>query len=102
MRRPNSMKRILLFLATLCTSSSVVQAQGPAAIDYTLNIDSVDGNSFYVQMRVRSAPASFIVAAHAHPEYDDKYWRYLEGMRAENAIVQRLDSVRWQVTGSRG
>ena len=96
------MKRILLILATLCTSSSIAFAQRPAAVEYTLNVDSVQANSFSVEMRIRNAPANFVVAAHAHPEYDDKYWRYLEGMRAENASVQRLDSVRWQVTGSRG
>ena len=91
------MKRILLFLATLCTTTSVAFAQRSAPIDYTLTIDSTDLSGFAVRMRIRNAPANFVLAAHAHPEYDDKYWRYLSDMRVTVGAVERLDSVRWQV-----
>ena len=46
------------------------------------------------------------VAAHAHPEYDDKYWRYVDDLRARSAnsesTISRIDSVRWQLNNPAG
>ena len=87
--------------------ASTASAQKPSAIDYTLRIDSADLSVFNVEMRLHDAPATFTLAAAAHPEYDDKYWRYLEGIqvadaRGHAAVVTRADSVRWQVTVAPG
>ena len=96
------MRTIPLLLATLATATTAAFAQQPAAIDYTITIDSADLSTFAVQMHIRNAPADFTVAAHAHPEYDDKYWRYLEDIRVEGALITRQDSTRWQVSSARG
>jgi predicted metalloprotease with PDZ domain len=97
------MRSIPLFLATFCaTAVSIAFAQQPVATAYTISIDSADLSTFNVQMRIRHAPAEFTVAAHAHPEYDDKYWRFLEDMRAEGAVISRQDSTRWQVSNAAG
>jgi predicted metalloprotease with PDZ domain len=69
-------------------------------LTYRLTVDTADLGVLNVAMHITGAADSFTVAAHAHPEYDDKYWRYLENMRAEGASVARRDSVLWQVTNA--
>lgn len=95
------MKSIVLFLAVMCTNPAVAISRQTADIDYTLTIDSAHLPSFRVEMRIRNAPREFVLASHAHPEYDDKYWRYLQHMRIEGGDIERLDSVRWQVRNAR-
>jgi predicted metalloprotease with PDZ domain len=78
-----------------------------ARLEYTLRFDPADTTSASVRVLVRNAPISIVVAAHAHPEYDDKYWRYVEDLRAHNAAgqaltISRIDSVRWQVDNRAG
>jgi predicted metalloprotease with PDZ domain len=73
------------------------------SIDYTLRVDSADLSGYTVEMRIHNAPATFTIAAAAHPEYDDKYWRYIENLRVSNGEATRADSVLWRVkTTSRG
>lgn len=84
---------LLLLLAALMLAK-------PPQVHYTLTVDSANLSVLTVQMRIANAPDSFTVASHAHPEYDDKYWRYLEDMRADGAQIVRRDSVLWKVTGA--
>ncbi|HEY0671819.1 MAG TPA: hypothetical protein VGD27_06115 [Longimicrobiales bacterium] len=67
------------------------------SINYVLRVDTADLTALHVRMQIANAPREFTLAAHAHPEYDDKYWRYIEGMRAAGGQVTRKDSVLWQV-----
>jgi predicted metalloprotease with PDZ domain len=57
-------------------------------------------------MRVRNAPDTFRVAMAAHPEYDDRYWRFLEGLRVDasgrTAVVTREDSALWRIAAPGG
>lgn len=76
-------------------------------VHYTLHVDSADLSGWSVTMRVRNAPDSFLVAMSAHPEYDDKYWRYLTDVRAAGAqgntvTIARIDSALWMVRTSGG
>ena len=71
-------------------------------IDYTLRIDSTDLSVFSIDMHVHNAPATFTVAAAAHPEYDDKYWRYVEDMRVDGGSVTRVDSSLWRISARPG
>ena len=73
----------------------------PAHIDYTIRIDPAALTHYAVEMRIRNAPASITLAAAAHPEYDDKYWRQLEDLTMTDALgnaytAARRDSVLWQ------
>ncbi len=91
----------VLSLTTTGSSSSRTH------LDYTLRVDSSDLSGISVELRVRGAPASLTLAAHAHPEYDDKYWRYVEDLRATGAggrtlRVSRQDSVLWHVSNGAG
>src|SRR5687768_12884478 len=71
--------------------------QSPVRVDYTLRVDTADLSTFEVTMHILNAPDTFTIAAAAHPEYDDKYWRYIEGMTVQNGTIARADSVLWRV-----
>ncbi len=100
------MLRIALVLAALSFSTSGT-ATKPTRLDYTLRFDPSDLSAVSVELRIRNAPASLQLAANAHPEYDDKYWRYVEDLRVTDSrgatlAVSREDSVRWRVANPLG
>ena len=70
-------------------------ARSRPVVRYTLRVDSADLSGFDVELRIRNVPDTFRLAMAAHPEYDDRYWRYLTGLRAESggraAAVARED-----------
>jgi predicted metalloprotease with PDZ domain len=79
----------------------------PARLAYTLTFGSADTTMIAVTLVVRHAPAAMQLAANAHPEYDDKYWRYVDGVTATTSngrtiAVSKLDSVRWQIQNEGG
>jgi predicted metalloprotease with PDZ domain len=72
---------------------------------YTLRVDSADLSGFSVEIRIRNAPDTFDLAMAAHPEYDDRYWRFVEGLTAigpSAAVVTRVDSALWRVVAPGG
>jgi predicted metalloprotease with PDZ domain len=77
-----------------------------APIEYTLRITPGDTSGFDVTMRIRNANRSLRIAMAAHPEYDDRYWRYIDGPRAESLgrtlAVTREDSSLWQIEPAAG
>ena len=50
-------------------------------------------------MHVRNAPETFRLAMARHPEYDDRFWRYVEGLPASVTV---LDQNLWQVSAPGG
>lgn len=103
---------LILALPSLCVgaclSGIALEAAGQTRpeIRYTLRVSAEDTTAVDVAMRVRGAGSTFRVAFAKHPEYDDRYWRYVEGMRAESsrgtASVTREDSVVWRVAAPAG
>lgn len=81
-------------------------AASQPVVTYTLRVDSADPSGFDVEMRVRHAPDTFRLAMVAHPEYDDRYWRYLVNLRVTSpsgsATVTREDSASWRVAAVGG
>jgi predicted metalloprotease with PDZ domain len=75
-------------------------------LDYTVRVDGADTTGFAVTLHVRSPVDTFDVAFVAHPEYDDRYWRYVTDLRADapggDAFVTRADSALWRVTAPGG
>lgn len=70
-------------------------------IHYFLSVDSADISSIKMEMQISNAPDTFSVAMVAHPEYDDKYWRYVEDFYAEakngRGSIIRKDSALWRI-----
>ena len=82
-------------------------APAKSRLEYTLRVDSADLSGVAVELRILNVPARVLLAAHAHPEYDDRYWRHLEGLAAfgpddRPLPVTREDSVLWRVANAAG
>jgi predicted metalloprotease with PDZ domain len=76
-------------------------ARSQPVLAYSLRIDSTDVSRFAVEIRIRNAPDTLRLAMFAHPEYDDEYFRYVEGLVVQGpgggpVAVERLDSALWR------
>ena len=91
---------VILFLSVLTAAAAV------PTVSYTIHIKSADLSGFDVDMRFSSATPTVRVAMAAHPEYDDKYWRYIENFTAESADkqlhVSKTEDAVWMIDGARG
>jgi predicted metalloprotease with PDZ domain len=96
------MRRILLLLALLVPAAAA--AQEP--VEYALSVDSADLSGWAVEMRIADAPRTMRLAMAAHPEYDDRFWRYVRGFSVQAdggaATVVHEDSAVWRVEGRGG
>src|SRR5688572_27698094 len=106
-QRNTELKMPKTFLILLALVAAPVTLPGQAKLAYTLHVDTADLSGIAVELRIPNAPASITLAAHAHPEYDDKYWRHVEAMRVTDAAgrelpVVREDSVLWRVRNQSG
>src|SRR6267143_3230224 len=73
------------------------------SIQYTLRVDSADLSGWTVEIILRTSSDTFRLAMAAHPEYDDRYWRYVRDVAVEpSGTVSRVDSAVWQVVAPRG
>ena len=52
-------------------------------IIYTVTINPADLSGFDVEMRISDAPRNIRLAMAVHPEYNDRFWRYLKNLRAD-------------------
>ena len=75
-------------------------------VGYTLRVDAADLTAFAVEMRIRNVPDTFRLAMVAHPEYDDRYWRFVDSLHVaapgRAASVVREDSALWRVVAPGG
>jgi predicted metalloprotease with PDZ domain len=112
--------RTATILTALMVSASLVEAQHPLrhpadafeiryarsqpVVAYTLRVDGADLSGYDVEIRIRNAPEPLHLAMMAHPEYDDRNWRYVRDLRAEGltgpAAVAREDSALWRVSSA--
>src|SRR5256886_16736031 len=76
------------------------------SVGYTLRVDAGDLSGFDVELRLRNVPDTFRLALVAHPEYDDRNWRFVEALRVETlhgaGTVAREDSALWRVVAPGG
>src|SRR2546429_5969539 len=81
-------------------------ARTQPVVGYTLRVDAGELSGFDVELRLRNVPDTFRLAMVAHPEYDDRYWRYVEDLRVAAAggpgAVTRADNALWQVVAPGG
>lgn len=81
-------------------------ARSQPVVNYTLTIDSVDLSGWTVEMQLRNLPDSFRLAMAAHPEYDDRFSRYVTQLGVTSpsgpASITRVDSAVWRVIAPGG
>ena len=72
-------------------------------VQYTLRVDSTDLSGWTIELRFQNKSGTFRLAMAAHPEYDDRYWRYVRDVAVEpSGTVTRLDSAVWQLSAPQG
>ena len=90
---------IVLSFALLAPGHPALKPQ----IQYTLHVDSTDLSGWTVEMRLRATSDPLRLAMAAHPEYDDRYWRYVRDVSVEPVgTVTRVDSAVWEVRAPAG
>src|SRR5690348_9446655 len=52
-------------------------------IHYTLTIDPANLTAFKVDIHITMLFDTLRMAMFAHPEYDDRYWRYIKNMKVD-------------------
>jgi predicted metalloprotease with PDZ domain len=81
-------------------------ARSQPVVAYTLRIAPGDVTGFDVEMRIRNAADTIRLAMAAHPEYDDRYWRYVAGATAITprgpAVLVKEDSSLWRLVAPGG
>ncbi|HEX8174928.1 MAG TPA: PDZ domain-containing protein [Pyrinomonadaceae bacterium] len=91
-----------LFLVIVAASQPVIARQATQPrISYKIRVDPSDLSGFAVEMRVRGAGDTVRIAMASHPEYDDRFWRYVEGLSAEargaRLTVTREEDTLWRI-----
>jgi predicted metalloprotease with PDZ domain len=93
-----------LFLIALGSQSSLLSQDRHPSISYKIRVDANDLSGFNVEMQIRGAGESVRIAMASHPEYDDRYWRYVENLTAEShgapVQVTNEESALWRVVAS--
>ena len=95
-----------LFLIALGSQSSLLSQNLHPRISYRIRVDAADLSGFAVEMRVRGAGDVVRIAMQAHPEYDDRYWRYVENLTAASRgamlKVTKEENALWRVDQAHG
>src|SRR5262245_46316511 len=80
-------------------------APGDPIVSYVIRVDSSDLSGFDVELRLRNARDTVRLAMAHHPEYDDRFFRFVENLRADGsrgANITRVDSVTWRLVAAGG
>ncbi len=95
-----------LFLIALGSQSSLLCQDLHPRISYNIRVDARDLSGFDVEMRVHDAGPTVRIAMASHPEYDDRYWRYVENLTAESRgarlQVTSEENALWRVVAPGG
>jgi hypothetical protein len=74
---------VQLFLAAaLASAMNGVNPEPQPTITYTVTIDTTDLSGIDVSMQISGAPRTIRLAMAVHPEYNQRFWRYLRDLRA--------------------
>jgi predicted metalloprotease with PDZ domain len=76
--------QFVLIAALFGVPSVTSSAKRSPSISYTVTIDTADLSGFDVTMTIEGAPRSIRLAMAVHPEYNDRFWRYVRNLRAES------------------
>ena len=97
---------VLLFVTIFAAQPSFSHQTLRTLISYTIRVDKKDLSGFAVEMRLRGAGNIVRIAMASHPEYDDRYWRYVENLNAESRgaalKVTREEDALWRVDAPGG
>lgn len=94
----------LLFLSLTIFAAQVFGSDN--LIRYTIRVSPEDLTGFDVEMRVPTAKGNVRIAMAAHPEYDDRYFRYVGNLSAvsngQKLAFTKIDDAVWRIDNVRG
>lgn len=76
--------QFFLIAALAGTLEPAGTAKREPRVYYEVTIDTADLTGIDVTMRIEAAPRSIRLAMAVHPEYNDRFWRYVRNLRAES------------------
>jgi predicted metalloprotease with PDZ domain len=72
------------------------------AISYTIKVDTTELSFIDVTMQLQQVPDHFELAMFAHPEYDDRYHRYVENLTVTGSggagTIELIEPAHWKVS----
>ena len=89
----NMIRFLVLTVILVFAQFSAAFASGNPIL-YKISVDASDLTGFNVEMQIPNSGATVRVAMAAHPEYDDRYWRYIENFAATDSRGRTLPVVR--------
>src|SRR5215468_6926582 len=89
---------IILALALSAAATAGLTSPSPS-ISYEVAIDSARTDAIAVTIHLRNAPKLVQLAMKVHPEYDARFWRYIE---FETKNVRRADTTLWEASVANG
>ena len=104
MQNKQILSPILAIVLTFVFYGNVICGSRP--IDYKIVVNASDLSGFNIEMSIPNASGTVRIAMAAHPEYDDRYFRYVENFSAESGgrklSVTKPEEAIWQIEGVRG
>jgi predicted metalloprotease with PDZ domain len=96
----------LCLIALASAMSFIVPPKPEPRISYVLTINPADLSGIDVAMKIEGAPSTIRLAMAVHPEYNDRFWRYIRDLRAEvsgKPVSVAIDSDHsWRIQTQRG
>lgn len=97
----------LFLIAALANTMNAGNPISPQPrVSYTLTIDSTDLSGIDVTMRIDGAPRLIRLAMAVHPEYNQRFWRYIRNLRAEvggsPATISSDTDHSWRINSANG
>jgi predicted metalloprotease with PDZ domain len=75
-------------------------------IHYTIVVDTADLSTVSVEMKITNIPDTFHLGMYVHPEYDDRFYRFVENLTVTGdegaAKIERLENTLWKVHSKGG
>src|SRR6478672_6027846 len=91
---PRNQHRTLMTLAFILAAAIGAASPRPS-ISYEITIDSARTDAIGVTIHLRNAPARVQLAMKVHPEYDSRFWRYVE---FQTPNIRRADTTLWEAS----
>ncbi len=93
-----------IFFAAIISLLVAVAYGSSSPVYYKIHVNPADISGFDVEMRISGGRGTLRVAMAAHPEYDDRYWRYIENFSAVDGRGQKLNVAKdedavWRIKG---
>lgn len=95
-------KRVIFTAAVL--SACAFTGLAKRSIEYKIIVKAADLSGFDVEIRILNPGKRPLLAMAAHPEYDDRYFRYIKNFSAESdgrsLSVSKPEENLWQIDGA--